>query len=98
MERELQSDDPAVVAAALYSAARFSIETEWVEGQCLARLSSKELVVRWAAAVCLGELAFFRGPIDVPRVVRELEAAAIEHPDIAGPVRESVDWIREFAE
>jgi hypothetical protein len=95
--RDLESSDPEVVANALYSATRFDGDTKWVESECLKRLTSAELKIRWAAATCLGDLAFFRRPLDVKKVIPALEAA-IEDPTISDPASFSLSMVRQFSD
>jgi hypothetical protein len=93
--RNLKSSNPRTVAKALYSAARYEPDTEWIEEECLSRLTSPELEVRWAAAVCLGDMAFCRRPLDVDKVIPALEVAARD-PTIAMHAQDSLDMVREF--
>lgn len=92
---QFQTGDPEAVANALHSAARYDPDWKWVQEQCLKYLQSPSTTVRWAAATCLGDLALFRRPLDVPVVVAALEKAA-DDPEIAGPARDSLSMVREF--
>jgi hypothetical protein len=94
--RALANPDPQVVANALYAAARSDEDTKWLEEECLKRLTSPELRIRWAAATCLGDLAFFHRPLDVKRVIAALEAAT-EDPTISDPAGFSLSMIRQFS-
>jgi hypothetical protein len=94
--RALESADPEVVASALYAAARSDEDTQWLEEECLKRLTSPELTIRWAAATCFGDLAFFRRPLDVNKVIPALEAAA-DDPTISDPARFSLSMVRQFS-
>jgi hypothetical protein len=93
--RQLESDDPEIVAKALYSAARYEEDWKWVQDQCLKHLGSPEVPVRWAAATCLGDLAFLRRPLEVRIVVPALKRAT-EDPTIADPARFSLSMVRQF--
>lgn len=94
--RALENPDPEVVADALYAAARSDEDTQWLEEECLKRLTSPELKIRWAAATCLGDLAFFRRPLDVQRVIPALEAAT-QDPTISDPASFSLSMVRQFS-
>jgi hypothetical protein len=91
----LASDDPQAVAKALYSATRFEQDWKWVQDQCLHFLRSPDLPARWAAATCLGDLAFFRRPLELKVVLPALEAA-VNDPEIAGPAEFSLSMVRQF--
>jgi hypothetical protein len=92
---QLESDDPESVANALYSATRHSQDLAWVQEQCLEKLNSSEIPVRWAAATCLGDLAFwrrFQGNVGV--VISALEFATHD-PEIADPARFSLSLVNQ---
>ena len=93
----LQSSDPKIVANALYSATKYEQDLAWVQRQCLEKLNSDEILVRWAAATCLGDLAFwrrFQGNIDL--VLSALKLA--EHdPQIADSARFSLSLVNQAA-
>jgi hypothetical protein len=92
---DLESDNPQTVANALYSAARYEQDTNWVQDQCLIKLTSPEAAIRWAAATCLGDLAFLRRPLDATTVILALERAK-EDPAIADPAAFSLAMVKEF--
>lgn len=92
---DLESNDAQTVADALYSATKYDDETMWVEDQCLKGLASTEAKVRWAAATCLGDLAFSRRPLDLKRVIPALEAAT-EDQSIADPASFSLSMVKQF--
>jgi hypothetical protein len=83
------------VASALYAASRYESDWEWVQNECLKRLTSPNLRVRWAAATALGDLAFRRFPLEKDRVILALERAALDL-EIADPALVSRDMVREF--
>ena len=93
--KQLASNDPQTVAGALYAAAKYDEDWSWVQDQCLRRLSSPHVPIRWAAATCLGDLAFLRRPLNVDLVVPALEAAVRDH-DIADPAAFSLSIFRQF--
>jgi hypothetical protein len=93
--QDLESSDPDVVARVLYSITRYETNTEWLEDQCLKKLISPELKVRWAAAVCLGVMALYRRPLDLKKVIPALEAAA-QDPTISAHANDSLSMVREF--
>jgi hypothetical protein len=94
--RDLESSDPEVLANALYSASRSGEDTKWLESECLKRLTSAELKIRWAAATCLGDLALFRRPLDVKKVIPALEAAT-KDPTISDPASFSLSMVKQFS-
>ena len=93
--RNLQSGDPGVVAEALYSASRYDEDTAWVEDVCLKGLLSPDVNVRWAAATCLGDMAFARRALDLTKVIPALEAAANDDK-IADPASFSLSMVKQF--
>lgn len=93
--RNLKSSNPETVAKALYSATWYERDTEWLQEECLTKLISPELEVRWAAAVCLGVMAFYRRPLDVEKVIPALEAAA-QDQSISMHANNSLIMVREF--
>ncbi len=95
LNRLLESGNPKEIADALYSASRYDEDWKWSQDLCLRFLDSEHVHVRWAAATCLGDLAFFRRPLDVPLVVRALERAA-KDPEIADPAGFSLSMVKEF--
>jgi len=92
---ELESDDPRTVANALYAASRYEKDWKWVQDLCVRFLDSANVEVRWAAATCLGDLAFSRHPLDVLVVEPALERA-IKDPTIADPARFSLSMVKQF--
>ena len=91
----LKSDSPETVASALHAATKYEEDWNWVQDQCLTALSSPEVQVRWAAATCLGDLAFLRRPLNVEAVVPALEAAA-KDAAIADPASFSLNMVRQI--
>jgi hypothetical protein len=92
---DLESENPQTVANALYSAARYEQDTNWIQDQCLTKLTSPEVAIRWAAATCLGDLAFLHRPLDAQTVILALERAK-EDPAIADPAGFSLAMVKEF--
>ena len=92
-----ESDDPEAVTKALYAATRFEDDWSWVELQCLKALKSPSVSVRWAAATCLGDMAFMRRPLDVASVVPALELA-VKDPEIADPASFSLSMVKQFSQ
>jgi hypothetical protein len=93
--RQLQSGNPKAVADALYAASKYDDDSIWVQDQCLKLLNSPDVPVRWAAATCLGDLAFLRRPLDVEVVLSALEQAALDS-QIADPAKVSISMVRQF--
>ena len=92
---QLESSDPEAIATALYSASRYDEDWKWVQDQCLKFLNSPDVSVRWAAVTCLGDLAFFRRPLDVQVVLLALEKAA-QDSQIADPAKFSLSMVRQI--
>ena len=95
IHRDVNSNDPEVVADALYSACRYDDDTQWIEKQCLCKLTSSKVTVRWAAATCLGDLALFRRPLNTTVVIAALEAA-MQDVAISDPAGFSLSMVKEF--
>ncbi len=100
MEREevmrlLRTNEPKDVARALYSASRHDSDWRWVQDECLFRTGHSDLLVRWAAVTCLGDLAFRRFPLERTRVIAALEAARFD-ATIADPAEVSLGMVKEF--
>ncbi|HEV2462924.1 MAG TPA: hypothetical protein VGT04_03900 [Acidobacteriaceae bacterium] len=94
--RDFASSDPHIVATALYAVVRSDEDTGWLEDECLKRLDSSEVEIRWAAATCLGDLAFLRCPLDARRVIPAL-VKATQDPTISDPASFSLSMVRQFA-
>jgi hypothetical protein len=92
---QLESSDPKTVANALYAASKYDEDWKWVQDQCLKCLNSPDIPVRWAAATCLGDMAFLRQPLDVQVVLPALEKAA-QDSQIADPAKFSISMVRQF--
>lgn len=95
--RQLASGDPEVVSKALYAAAKYEEDSSWVQHECLEGLKSPYVSIRWAAATCLGDLAFMRRPLDTDLVVSALEQAS-QDPEIADPAGFSLNMVRQFSQ
>jgi hypothetical protein len=93
--KQLSSDNPRDIANALYAAAKWDEDWKWVQDQCLKALESHNVEVRWAAATCLGDLAFLRRPLDLHTVVPALEAA-IKDSAISDPASLSLSMVNQF--
>jgi hypothetical protein len=92
---DLESDNPQTVANALYAATKYETDTDWVQNQCLSKLTSPQVAIRWAAATCLGDLAFLRRPLNTKLVVPALQLAK-EDPAIADPASFSLSMVKQF--
>ena len=93
---DLQSGDPARIANALYSAVRFCDDSKWTQDHCIAFLTSPHVSVRWAAATCLGDLAFLRKSINA-QIALDALIKAQEDQSIADPVSFSISLVNQFA-
>jgi hypothetical protein len=91
----LESKNPHAVAGALYSATKFEEDWTWVQAQCLRKLNSTDVTIRWAAVTCLGDLAFLRRPLSLNLVIPALEAA-LKDPEIADPASFSLSMVKQF--
>ncbi len=91
----LASAKPFVVACALYSATRWDPDWRWVQEICLERLASPHVPIRWAAATCLGDLAFYRRPLDCDIVIPALTAATAD-ATISDPAAFSLSMVKQF--
>jgi uncharacterized membrane-anchored protein len=92
---ELESGDSSRVADGLASAVRYDEDWRWVQEECLKFLHGSRVPVRWAAATCLGDLAFFfHRPIDHQRVLIALYEAA-EDSAISDPALYSISLIKQ---
>jgi hypothetical protein len=94
---QLENGDPQKVARALYSASKYDPDWKWVQDQCLKCLNSPEVSVRWAAATCLGDLAFLQRPLEIQIVLPALENAT-KDPKIADPAKFSLNMVKQFLE
>ena len=91
---ELNSGVPQRIADALVSAVRHD-DWQWIQDKCLELLKAPDVKVRWAAATCLGDLAFFlKRPIDHSRVLAALYEAA-KDPSISDPALFSISLINQ---
>ena len=71
--QELASSDENVVCDALFGAAQHEADWRWSQAQCLTMLKHTSLMVRSCAIIAIGEIAVFRGELDVDVVVPELK-------------------------
>jgi hypothetical protein len=92
--RDLYSDDPERISAALYSAAYHDPDWRWVQDECLRLLKHHDVGVRWTAATCLGDLALFHKTLDLPRVLPELFDACKDE-SIRDPAQMSISIIEQ---
>ena len=95
IERDLASGDETLMADALYSATRFSEDWLWPQNLCLKMIVSPLRLVRWAAATCLGDIAFLRRKLDKMQVIAALENA-LKDPTISDPANYSLSMVRQF--
>jgi len=76
LEAAFGNDDPNVVCNALYSAAQHETDWRWSQDQWLKMLSHESPLVRSTALIALGEIALFRGHLDLERVLPEMSRLA----------------------
>jgi hypothetical protein len=91
--RDLSSDDPERISAALYSATYYDPDWRWVQDECLRFLTHENLLVRWTAATCLGDLAMFHETLDLARVLPAL-LEACKDQSIRDPAEVSISFIK----
>ena len=95
IEREFLSGEEERIAEALYSATCYYDDWRWAQDLCLAYITSPYVSVRWAAATCLGDIAFLRRKLDKKTAVAALKTA-MNDPAIADPAGYSLDMVEEF--
>jgi hypothetical protein len=76
LESSFKSKDPNKVCDALYSAAQHEVDWRWSQGQCLKMLNHESVQVRSAALMALGEIAIFRGHLDLETVLPKIQHLA----------------------
>ena len=93
LEEAFASGDPHAICNALYSAAQHEVDWRWSQTQCLGMLTHKSQHVRSAALIALGEIALFRGTLDLDVVLPEIKR--LENDPALGPFAEdALDTIR----
>jgi hypothetical protein len=95
LEAELESNDPNVVCDALFSAAQHEADWRWSQTQCLRMLKHNSPLVRSNALIALGEIALFRGHLDLEIVLPEIQQFAGD-PALGPFVEDALDNIRVF--
>jgi len=95
LERIFASDDENAICDAMYSAAQHEPDWRWTQGELLKLLSHRSLLVRSSALVALGEVATFRGNIDVELVLPEIHKLA-DDPALGPFVEDCVEEIRRI--
>ena len=93
LQQKLGSSDPNAVCGALYSAAQHDTDWRWSQNQCLRMLSHDSLLVRSAALIALGEIALFRGQLDVDIVLPQIRQFKSD-PALAPFAEDALDNIR----
>ena len=93
LETAFKSHDANVVCDALYSAAQHEADWRWSQEQCLKMLDHESLLVRSAALIALGEIALFRGHLDLETVLPEIYRVARD-PPLAPFAEDAMDNIR----
>jgi hypothetical protein len=93
LEVAFTSSDPNTVCDALYSAAQHEPDWRWSQTKCLEMLDHESLLVRSAALIALGEIALFRGHLDLETVLPQIQRFAND-PALGPYVEDSLDNIR----
>ena len=87
------SDDPNVICDALFSAAQHESDWRWSQQQCLKMLNHGSPLVRSSALIALGEIALFRGNLDLATVLPEIRRVAADAA-LAPYAEDALDNIR----
>ena len=93
LETAFKSQNANVVCDALYSAAQHEADWRWSQQQCLKMLHHESLLVRSTALIALGEIALFRGHLDLESVLPEIHRVASD-PALAPFAEDAMDNIR----
>lgn len=93
LEEVFAGDDENAICNAMYSAAQHEPDWRWTQGELLKLLSHRSLLVRSSALIALGEIATFRGNIDVAVVLPEIYKLA-DDPALRPFVEDCLDDIR----
>jgi hypothetical protein len=93
LEAAFKSSDANVICNALYSAAQHEADWRWSQGQCLKMLNHESLLVRSTALIALGEIALFRGRLDLETVLPLIQRSAND-PALAPFADDALDNIR----
>ena len=93
LETKLESSDPNAICDALYSAAQHEEDWRWSQMQCLKMLNHASSLVRSTALIALGEIALFRGHLDLETVLPQIRQFA-DDPALGPYVEDALDNIR----
>ena len=93
LEKMFASEDENAICDAMYSAAQHEPDWRWTQGELLKLLSHRSLLVRSGALIALGEVATFRGNIDVEIVLPAIYKLA-DDPALGPFVEDCVEDIR----
>lgn len=93
IEEMFAGDDENAICNAMYSAAQHEPDWRWTQDQVLKLLTHPSLMVRSCALIALGEIATFRGSIDVEIVLPEIYKLAND-PALGPFVEDCLEDIR----
>jgi hypothetical protein len=93
LEKALSSSDDNEICNALYSAAHHEAGWRWSQEQCLKMLDHESLLVRSTALIALGEIALFRGHLDLETALPRIHRASSD-PALAPFAEDALDNIR----
>jgi HEAT repeat protein len=93
LDAAFKSSDANVICNALYSAAQHEADWRWSQDQCLKMLNHESLLVRSTALIALGEIALFRGRLDLGIVLPQIQRSAND-PALAPFAQDALDNIR----
>jgi hypothetical protein len=93
LDAAFKSSDANVICNALYSAAEHEADWRWSQDQCLKMLNQESLLVRSTALIALGEIALFRGRLDLGIVLPQIQRSAND-PALSPFAQDALDNIR----
>lgn len=87
-------EDENDICDAMYSAAQHEPDWQWTQEQLLKFLRHKSLLIRSSAVIALGEMATFRGKLDLDLVLPELKL--VSDPALKPYVEDCLEDIKTF--
>ena len=93
LEAAFACEDENTVCEAMYSAAQHEPDWRWTQSKLLEFLNHKSLLLRSVALMALGELALFRGQVDIEVVLPRVHKLA-EEPALAPFVEDCIEDIK----
>ena len=93
LETTFKSNDVNAICDALYSAAQHEQDWRWSQEQCLKMLNHESLLVRSTALIAIGEIAVYRGHLDLETALPEIHRATSDSA-LAPFAEDAMDLIR----